>query len=77
MKLTSLILAGVLVATASSKLCRPDQCCRELGLQLANAGVAADTDGLVMLIQPVVLSGGSGTRLWPLSREKYPKHCCR
>ncbi len=24
-------------------------------------------------IQPVVLSGGSGTRLWPLSREKYPK----
>ena len=27
----------------------------------------------IMLIQPVVLSGGSGTRLWPLSREKYPK----
>ncbi len=26
-----------------------------------------------MNIQPVVLSGGSGTRLWPLSREKYPK----
>jgi mannose-1-phosphate guanylyltransferase/mannose-6-phosphate isomerase len=26
-----------------------------------------------MVIQPVVLSGGSGTRLWPLSREKYPK----
>ena len=26
-----------------------------------------------MLIQTVVLSGGSGTRLWPLSREKYPK----
>ena len=26
-----------------------------------------------MLVQPVVLSGGSGTRLWPLSREKYPK----
>lgn len=22
---------------------------------------------------PVVLSGGSGTRLWPLSRERYPK----
>lgn len=22
---------------------------------------------------PVVLSGGSGTRLWPLSRELYPK----
>ena len=26
-----------------------------------------------MKLQPVVLSGGSGTRLWPLSREKYPK----
>lgn len=25
------------------------------------------------MILPVVLSGGSGTRLWPLSREKYPK----
>jgi len=27
----------------------------------------------LILVQPVVLSGGSGTRLWPLSREKYPK----
>jgi mannose-1-phosphate guanylyltransferase/mannose-6-phosphate isomerase len=26
-----------------------------------------------MLLQPVILSGGSGTRLWPLSREKHPK----
>ena len=26
-----------------------------------------------MNIQPVILSGGSGTRLWPLSREHYPK----
>jgi mannose-1-phosphate guanylyltransferase/mannose-6-phosphate isomerase len=28
---------------------------------------------LKMIIQPVILSGGSGTRLWPLSREHYPK----
>lgn len=26
-----------------------------------------------MRIQPVILCGGAGTRLWPLSREQYPK----
>ena len=26
-----------------------------------------------MRIQPVILCGGSGTRLWPLSREQHPK----
>jgi len=26
-----------------------------------------------MKIQPVILSGGAGTRLWPLSRELFPK----
>ena len=25
------------------------------------------------LLQPVILSGGSGTRLWPLSRQNFPK----
>ena len=24
-------------------------------------------------VVPVILCGGSGTRLWPLSRESYPK----
>ena len=24
-------------------------------------------------ISPVILSGGSGSRLWPLSREEHPK----
>ncbi len=24
-------------------------------------------------INPVILSGGSGTRLWPMSRTHYPK----
>jgi mannose-1-phosphate guanylyltransferase/mannose-6-phosphate isomerase len=28
---------------------------------------------VVAKLQPVLLSGGSGTRLWPLSREAYPK----
>jgi len=27
----------------------------------------------IMKIIPVILSGGSGTRLWPLSRKQYPK----
>src|SRR6202050_3563041 len=26
-----------------------------------------------MALVPVILSGGAGTRLWPLSRELYPK----
>src|SRR3546814_1478675 len=26
------------------------------------------------IVHPVLLSGGSGTRLWPLSRALYPKH---
>ena len=25
------------------------------------------------MIQPVILCGGSGTRLWPLSRKSFPK----
>ena len=28
---------------------------------------------LACIVQPVVLAGGSGTRLWPLSREQCPK----
>jgi mannose-1-phosphate guanylyltransferase/mannose-6-phosphate isomerase len=28
-------------------------------------------------ICPVILAGGSGTRLWPLSRENYPKQMLR
>ncbi|MDE1142715.1 mannose-1-phosphate guanylyltransferase/mannose-6-phosphate isomerase [Paraburkholderia tropica] len=39
------------------------------------AGViaAANEPEVALVVQPVVLAGGSGTRLWPLSREHCPK----
>ena len=36
----------------------------------ADATAAAAT---AILLQPVILAGGAGTRLWPLSREQMPK----
>ena len=35
----------------------------------ASAGSATPSSALV----PVILCGGTGTRLWPLSRASYPK----
>src|SRR3546814_16391088 len=42
---------------------------------MERSGTASDeTNGTPMRqIYPVLLCGGSGTRLWPLSRSSYPK----
>jgi len=34
---------------------------------------ACDRTPMSNVVQPVILSGGAGTRLWPLSRRAYPK----
>ena len=39
----------------------------------AHAAPFSAAAGMADLIVPVILSGGSGTRLWPVSRESYPK----
>src|SRR5260370_32217958 len=36
-------------------------------------GLRRDDIGTGSMIHPVILSGGSGTRLWPMSRSLYPK----
>jgi mannose-1-phosphate guanylyltransferase/mannose-6-phosphate isomerase len=37
------------------------------------AHVPVQSSGVHTMLIPVILSGGSGTRLWPLSRENQPK----
>jgi mannose-1-phosphate guanylyltransferase/mannose-6-phosphate isomerase len=34
---------------------------------------AQKLENAMSLIHPVILCGGSGTRLWPVSRKAYPK----
>lgn len=56
----------------------------KLASYLCNAGAAMDDGGGEMrrvaaaeaalrVITPVLLAGGSGTRLWPVSRQSHPK----
>ena len=39
-----------------------------------SVSATAATEAAAGLTVPVILSGGSGTRLWPVSRESFPKH---
>ncbi len=39
----------------------------------ATADAMAMRARMMPVVQPVILAGGAGTRLWPLSREQYPK----
>ncbi|WP_114393910.1 mannose-1-phosphate guanylyltransferase/mannose-6-phosphate isomerase [Oleisolibacter albus] len=45
-------------------------------LQTETATALLDAGACPRLV-PVILSGGSGSRLWPLSRERYPKQLLR
>lgn len=40
---------------------------------LSSASTIAAEIGARLSVQPVILAGGSGTRLWPMSREHFPK----
>ncbi|MET0257609.1 MAG: sugar phosphate nucleotidyltransferase, partial [Methylobacterium sp.] len=43
----------------------------------SGTGTAVTRTGSTDLILPVILCGGSGTRLWPASRESMPKQFSR
>jgi mannose-1-phosphate guanylyltransferase/mannose-6-phosphate isomerase len=43
------------------------------GLGRDQAAGGRETPHLSTLVVPVILSGGSGSRLWPVSRESFPK----
>ncbi len=40
---------------------------------MANTPIFHQSDMTKISVQPVILCGGSGTRLWPLSRAGFPK----
>jgi mannose-1-phosphate guanylyltransferase / mannose-6-phosphate isomerase len=42
-------------------------------IAVSNVSTPAGATGTRLAIQPVILAGGSGTRLWPMSREHFPK----
>src|ERR1051326_8102040 len=44
---------------------------REIGVCRGSMEMAAENGP--GRLHPVILSGGSGTRLWPMSRAQYPK----
>src|SRR5580658_10899297 len=50
---------------------RPHLLCRR-PRQAAGCGLKAPRERSQAMLTPVILSGGAGTRLWPLSRELYP-----
>src|ERR1700684_1318162 len=40
---------------------------------MGSAAASGQDEPMETTLIPVILSGGAGTRLWPLSREMYPK----
>ncbi|MCH9806230.1 MAG: mannose-1-phosphate guanylyltransferase/mannose-6-phosphate isomerase [Alphaproteobacteria bacterium] len=56
---------------------RPSKTRRQLNAGNSVQGDDTATSRTTAPIYPVILSGGSGTRLWPLSRSMYPKQFIR
>jgi mannose-1-phosphate guanylyltransferase/mannose-6-phosphate isomerase len=46
---------------------------RDVSEPVNRAGEGGDGLRVAVRLAPVVLAGGSGSRLWPMSREQYPK----
>jgi mannose-1-phosphate guanylyltransferase/mannose-6-phosphate isomerase len=61
------------VNAASARIARPRATPGQTRTIVRPGNGITSREAIMSAIYPVILSGGSGTRLWPLSRSMYPK----